>query len=311
MGRILYFAMPRILLLAMAAGVAVSTASIRAQGPKLEDVVARIGEYVLTFEMQMAAVVAEETYVQTLDQGSPPGTAGGTIAGPGGPGAYGPGDRRFPPTSRNANKRTLRSDYALTKADDSGTWIGYRDTFEVDGRSVRDREERLQRLLTTGGSAQAQRISEQNARFNLAEELLSRTVNVPTFALALLHPRYQGRFSAKRTGIDTIEGRTVWEIEFRERDRPTIVRTPERRDQPTRVVALVDPANGTVWRTTVTWEKITGSIVVTYGYTPAIPVPVPLAMSERYTTRGGSKIGGEATYTNYRRFQTSGRVISP
>jgi hypothetical protein len=34
-------------------------------------------------------------------------------------------------------------------------------------------------------------------------------------------------------------------------------------------------------------------------------------MSERYMTRGGSAIGGEAIYSNYRRFQTSGRLITP
>jgi hypothetical protein len=34
-------------------------------------------------------------------------------------------------------------------------------------------------------------------------------------------------------------------------------------------------------------------------------------MSEWYTTRGGTRIGGEAVYSNYRQFQTGGRVITP
>jgi hypothetical protein len=61
----------------------------------------------------------------------------------------------------------------------------------------------------------------------------------------------------------------------------------------------------------LSWEKVTGSIVVTYGLVPRIPALVPLTMSERYTTRGGAKIGGEAIYSNYRQFQTGGRVITP
>jgi hypothetical protein len=253
---------------------------MHAQVPELGDVITRVHAHVLTFESQLAAVVAEETYVQTVDTG---GAA--------------------------SRSRTLRSDYALTRVGGRSEAVGYRDTFEVDGRPVRDREERLQRLLTSGASDQAARIADENARFNLAGDLLSRNINVPTFALELLHPRYRERFSAKRIGTGVIDGRVCWEIEFRERERPTIVRTPEGRDQPSRLLALVDPASGQVWRTTVSWQNITGSIVVTYGYAATIPTLVPLTMSERYVTRGGSRIGGEASYTNYRRFETSGRIL--
>ena len=52
---------------------------------------------------------------------------------------------------------------------DSRRWVGYRDTFEVDGKPVRDRDERLERLLSDGAVGQAARIAEQNARFNLGQ----------------------------------------------------------------------------------------------------------------------------------------------
>jgi hypothetical protein len=291
-------------------GVAGSVLTVGAQAPKLDEVAVRVGEYVAGFETHLATVVAEETYVQTVDLPGSPGTG----TNPSRPrqnavDTYGPSDRSFPTTSRLTNKRTLRSDYALTLTDDRGKWIGYRDTFEVDGRAVRDREERLQRLLASGALAQAARIAEQNARFNLADELLTRNINVPTFALELLHPRNHERFSFKRAGAETINGQSAWVIEFRERDKPTIVRTPEGRDQPSRILAVVDPLTGTVFKTTVSWEKVTGSIVVTYGLVPRIAALVPITMSERYTTRGGVRIAGEAVYSNYRQFQTSGRVI--
>lgn len=244
--------------------------------------VARLERYVAGYEAELANVVAEETYRQTVSQ-----------------------------SARESQTRTLRSDYALTPAADRNVWVGYRDTFEVDGLPVRDREARLQRLLAGGAFAQAQRITEQNARFNLGSDLLPRTINVPTFALELLQPRYRDRFSRRRKGADSIDGRTGWLVEFRERDRPTIVRTPEGRDQPSRLLVLVDASNGQVLRTTVTWERVDGAVTVIYGSVPAISVLVPVRMSERYTTRNQAQIEGEAEYSNYRQFQTSGRVISP
>jgi hypothetical protein len=253
-----------------------------AQAPKLDDVVARLGRYVADYGERLANVVAEETYRQEIPQ-----------------------------TIGNAASRTLRSDYALTRAADRDAWVGYRDTFEVDGRPVRDREERLQRLLGTGAFGQAGRIAEQNSRFNLANDLLPRNVNVPTFALDLLHPRNRGRFAVRRLGTDADNGRPGWLLEFRERERPTIVRTPDGRNQPSRIQVLVDPATGEILRTAVSWEQVKGSIVVTYGRVPGFDVAVPLRMSERFTTRNGSNINGDATYMNFRQFQTSGRVLDP
>ena len=78
-----------------------------------------------------------------------------------------------------------------------------------------------------------------------------------------------------------------------------------------RIQVLADPSTGEIRRTEVSWERIKGSIVVTYGPVPGVPVPVPIAMSERFTTRAGDEIEGDAAYTNYRRFETSGRVILP
>jgi hypothetical protein len=301
--------MTRMVLVALLAAALASFTAV-AQEPKLNEVAARVGEYVAAYGVQLAAVVAEEAYTQTVDHAAPVERLGGAGKSPGWD-SYAPADRRPPTTSRPRNTRLLRSDYALTRVDDRDQWAGYRDTFEVDGRPVRDREERLQRLLASGAVGQAARIAQQNARFNLADDLLTRNINVPTFALELLHPHRRDRFSVRRAGSEIVNGREAWVLEFRERAKPTIVRTPEGRDQPSRVLAVVDPVTGTVSKTTLSWEKLTGSIIVTYGLVPRISALVPLTMSERYTTRGGTKIAGEAVYANYRQFQTGARVIEP
>jgi hypothetical protein len=259
------------------------TIPVGAQTVRLGDVVARLDNYLQSYEERLANVVAEETYRQWVEQG--------------------------PTTRRSTTSRVLRSDYALTLTSERNRWVGYRDTFEMDGVPVRDREERLQPLLSSGAVGQAARIAEQNARFNLGEDLISRNINIPTFALEMINPRSRDRFRVRRTGTDVLDGRPGWLIEFRERERPTLVRTPDGRDQPSRVIALVDIQTGEVLQTVLTWERVKGSIAVSYGDAPGIPVPVPIRMAERYVTGSGALVIGEATYANFRQFETSARII--
>lgn len=277
------------------AAVALAVPTASAQQPRLNDVVTRLGDYIVRYETQLATVVAEETYRQVLEEYG----AASALARPGGV---------TPPPLRT--RRTLRSDYALTRPADRDAWVGFRDTFEVDGTAVRDRDERLQQLVTSGAIGQAARIAGENARFNLAGDILTRNINVPTFALELLHPRNRQRFSFSRRSDDSVNGRKGWTIEFRERDRPTIVRTPAGKDNRTRGFVVVDPASGEVLRTTLTWEDVVGTVAVSYDRVDGIDVLVPMTMTERFQ-RGSAVISGEASYSNYRRFQTGGRLISP
>ena len=89
------------------------------------------------------------------------------------------------------------------------------------------------------------------------------------------------------------------------------MRTSGGGDQPSKIRVLADPDTGEVLQTTVSWKQIEASIVVQYGRVPGISVPVPVTMSERYSTSLDSMgIRGDATYTRYRQFETSGRVIN-
>jgi hypothetical protein len=271
-------------LFAVALALTLLTIHVDAQTVRLRDVMERLDRYLEGYGERLASVVAEETYRQWVEPG--------------------------PKESRSKTSRLLRSDFALMLTVDERTrWVGYRDTFEVDGAAVRDREERLQRLLSSGAVGQAARIAEQNARFNLGDALISRNVNVPTFAFELMTPRFRDRVKVRRTGTDVMDGRPGWLIEFREQDRPTLVRTPSGADQASRVVALVDVETGEVLRTALTWQNVKGSITVSYGSAHGIRVLVPIRMDERFETRNGEIVGGEATYANYRQFQTSARIV--
>ena len=269
-------------LIAGALALALLTVSVGAQTVRLGDVVARLDTYLQGYETRLSNVVAEETYRQWLEQG---------------------------PNNASKMSRMLRSDFALTPTATGNRWVGYRDTFEVDGSPVRDREERLQRLLASGAVGQAARIADQNARFNLGEYLISRNINIPTFALEMMNPRVRDRFRVRHRGSDVLDGRPGWLLEFREQNELTFVRTPEGGNQPSRIVALVDSQSGEVLRTVLTWAHVKGTISVTFGQAAGIAALVPTRMTELYVTRTGALVGGEATYANFRQFETSVRII--
>lgn len=269
----------------VAAVLAVTGAATGAQQPTLNEVLRRLDTYLQTYEAVLASVVAEERYVQELEPRSGPRVA-----------------------------RVLRSDYALARAPGGQAWTGFRDTYEVDGRPVRDREDRLVALLAVGSptsSKQALRISRENARFNLGEDVVSRTINVPTVALDLIHPRHRSRFTVTKRGEEVVDGTRAWVLAYDERSRLTLLRTPDGRDRSSRGAVWVDPETGAVLRSDLSWDgSPPGFIVVHYRHEPNIDALVPETMLEEYRGLKGT-VTGTATYTNYRRFQTAARLVSP
>lgn len=74
-------------------------------------------------------------------------------------------------------------------AGDDGGWLPFRDVFEVDGRRLRDRDDRLVRLLlhpSRSSTERAQRIMAESTRYNLGR--ITRTINIPTLGVILLKP---------------------------------------------------------------------------------------------------------------------------
>jgi hypothetical protein len=66
------------------------------------------------------------------------------------------------------------------------------------------------------------------------------------------------------------------------------------------VLELIDRAGG-----------LQGSMTVRYGAHPKFDVLVPLEMQETYTSAAGEQITTRATYSDFRRFETAGRIIIP
>jgi hypothetical protein len=281
--------------------------------PALATVLERVGAWIETFERSFSSVVAEERYVQLLKPwfGVPRSPkdeselqwrdeVGTTL-----------------PNRPNAplRRRQLRSDVLLVQVPGQ-PWLSYRDVFEVDGRPVRNREDRVKRLFLSeraDDKAQLRRIADESARYNIGG--LIRNFNIPTFPLIAAQPRHQGRFRFARREDEAIDGVARAVVEFREEDSPAIVRTPNGQDVPIAGRLWADPETGRVVRARVEidnrWANLRSVIETTYVDHAELGV-VPGSMWEWYRTTQPTLTGSErafdtyveclAGYDNFRRF---------
>ncbi len=199
------------LAMALAAATIAAGELSRTQDATSAAMVERASRYVEDYERAFAAIVSEERQVQRLVR----------------------------PDGRVRRTRVLRSDFLLVKTGPQWAHV-FRDVIEVDGKPVRNREDRLRKLfLEKPGSAlqQAQAINKESARYNIG---VSRTGNSPLLPLLFLHPRESARSRF------TLAGNS---LTFEELRTPTVVRTKRRRatyDLPARGSFVIEPATGRV-----------------------------------------------------------------
>lgn len=279
------------------AATLVLTASISAaQEPTLRQVLVRATDHVDLLNTQLAGVVAEERYEQ---RATTPRTT----------------FDRFPGDTNDTLRRTLRSDYLLVQPRGSDRYYGFRDVFEVDGRPVRDREERLAELFldpSASADRQIHGILSDSARYNIGN--VERNFNTPTLALLFLRDSYKPRFSFERTfetspglGIDTpdVTG-DVWVVAYTESWPTTVIRGRGRENLPASGRFWIEAGTGRVLVSELTLNSPEIDVTVTVRYHPDARLGhlVPAEMRERYQNRTlGSRVEGTATYSHFRRFQ--------
>ena len=267
-----------------------------AQEP-LDHVLVRAGAYVLEFQRKLSGVVAEEQYVQDVRLPFSSGNRSGASLLP--------------------THRELKSDLLLVKPAGADRYMEFRDVFEVDGKPLRDRSERLMDLFikpSSSSALQVERIMKESSRYNIGN--LQRTVNTPVLALAILDPTNQWRFTFKRVDHgDPLLGRSgdkttdsVWVLEYKEVEKQTMIRTTNSRDLPARGRFWIEPDTGHVLASELIVEDpiIKGTIDVAYRVEPSIGLLAPADMRERYEVRrDGSRVDGTAIYGRFRTFQVN------
>jgi hypothetical protein len=261
--------------------------------PSVQVILENVREYVVRFENTIQGIVAEEVYVQDSDKS----------------------DRPF------ITHRELRSDFLLirTPGSDFG-YVQFRDVFDVDGEAVRDRGDRLTRLIldsSATGRRQAAEIMNESARYNIGT--VQRNINVPLIALMMMHPMHESRFkysvSTEHKGVPrglpkspafTLAG-DAWELEFEETATPTLVRGDDQ-DAKSRGRLWIDPATSRVLLSELVVEAKTvrSTVRVSYQSEPMAGVLVPIEMRESYVVKKRFyTLEGSATYRNFRQFSVS------
>ena len=189
----------------------------------------------------------------------------------------------------------------------------FRDTFEVDKKPVRDRDQRLSKLFIEAKAdarAQAESIQQESSRYNLGP--LMRTINVPIMALLFfersVQPKLefeQGKAGNVRRFDGLAEPNAIWMIEYKEVTKGTMVKGLNDRDIPSHGRIWLDSSNGRVLRTEMISEdtQLRAEITVSYKSETGLELLVPGEMREVYTIRrNDTRIDGRATYGHFRRF---------
>jgi hypothetical protein len=281
---------PRLLKVFVLAVLVMPEAHARSGPLSVKDVMARVAAYVDSYGTRASIVVATEHYTQEAQR-----------------------VKRMPET------RLLVSDFAIVKVAGMHGWQGFRDVIEVDGTRLPDRDDRLIRMLRSadGRYDEPRRLLAESARFNIGP--IERDFNVPTATLFFFTQDNLARFNFSAV---TARDDGIWEIEFRETARPTIIRTPAGRSIASNGRLWVNAADGTVVRTrlevegfamrpTFSRSRGTGNVDVTYTRVPALDMWLPASMDEEFEIRSGEYrdgISGRALYSNYRQFTTSVRI---
>lgn len=264
---------------ATAASAPVSEDAAGPRKGRLEALVASVGAYVERFQTEMEAAVLDESYVQLLRQpccreSRKPGDDPALVwqMAPAGPRPKG-----------LIARRQLKSEVLLVRVA-GGMRMGYRDVYEVDGKAVQDRNERIRQLFLLGSAESAValgRIATESSRFNLGE--MQRTTNLPTLPLLYLAPAMHPRLHFSRGGEAEVEGAKTTILEFREDASPTLAASAHGIDMPARGRVWVEPEGGRIRRIELRYEPGARRVMnVWFGEDPRIGVLAPVRMWEWY-----------------------------
>jgi hypothetical protein len=286
--------------LVISLGMLTSHAQVGSQpGSGFHTVLSTAMRYAMNYEQRFALLVADEHYVQEVQRPPNPGD-NLTRSNPGG-GMRGGG---------TMNAQTIKSDYLLVQLGGDGEgFMPFRDAYEVKGRKLRERDERLLKLFTSNDKQRfekAAKLSEDTAKHNLGN--VARTINIPLLAMMFLHPRVNERFEFTDGGEETIAGRILRKAVYREVARPTLIKTSRGRDLALTGLLWIDPFTGTVVKTELNAADpiVRCQVVVTFRRDEALDLWVPEKMEEYYKAYSAvDDILATATYTNVRRILKS------
>jgi len=273
----------------------VIAAFIAAQTPSADAVIAKMDAYLESYEPQLSSLIADETMRQEVRQAT----------------------NRGQPSeiSRSARSirlhRTIQSEVAFVALPDPAGWLGFRHVKAVNDKPVTLDGESLMTTLKSQGYDAARELLQASAQHNLG---LPRTTNLPNLPLEFLHPRNRKRFLPRADGRERIRGRDTTRVVFLERMTPTLIRNPKGGDMPSVVRAWID-SDGSLIRAEVETfasaqtKSAENTIRVEFTMNKTLQMLVPGEMREDFPVMRPGSGTSVASYTNFRRFTTSARIV--
>jgi len=245
---------------------------VHAQGPKVDQIVPKATLYAHQFIERFANVVAEEIYEQQI--------------------------------TTPKRKRVLLSDFLLVRYPGDALWQAFRDVAEVDGKPVRDREDRMMKLFLQPSSSALRRAAEiagASSRYNLVD---IGTLNNPLLVMAFLQRQYVERFRFNLAGLEKKLGPDVRTVRFVEFRQPTLLKGNGNADVFSRGLIWIEEETGRVVKTELqVGGRVAPSRITTlYEFDPDLGINVPTQMDDWYPERTG-EFRGKARYGKFRRFE--------
>lgn len=290
-------------LIAAPLGAAPGAQPATPSAPPLSAVLSRAAAYVEKFADRVSGFVTAESYVQDV---FPPMNRFGVR----------PGNIR--PYTGPVH-RELKSDLLLVRPVGADGWMQFRDVTAVDGRQLKDRNDRLARLFlqpSNSTASQSRKIMQESARYNIGD--IERNINLPVLALAVLDRRMQPgfEFALDPPGMkyDLPKSATfaapsdALVVSFRETQMRTMVASPQGKNMASSGRFWLDRATSQVYMTEIGVEDLwlKAVIHVAYGRVDSIELPIPVEMHERYDNKlNGTRVEGSAVYSNFREFKVS------
>jgi hypothetical protein len=268
-----WFLTARVLVSGLLVSCAVWHGTVLAQdNQSVAELVSRASQYVADYERDVSALVGELHETQRI----------------------------ISPEGALRKQRAIVADILLVKNGD--TTHSFRDVLTVDGKAVRNREERLRKLFIDGQSrraeTQAHAISAESSRYNIGIERGMDTLMLP---LTILHPEQASGFRFARAS----DGLTFTEVRS-----PTLVRSRHGGDEKDMFLrgSFTLGADGAVHAATLTAENdiFIVSVEVRYVEDAAARLLVPGASTENYRFVASGKADRtevRSTFSNFRRFQ--------
>ena len=283
----------------------------------LEDVLQRVGRYVANYGEQASLLVGVERYEQRYQNA---------------------------PAGERADRKML-AEFALFKTNDTTGWVGFRDVIEVDGKPIPDRRDRLQSLLRSKHARRLRSAAHRRRGCALQHWPDAAEFQRADRGALLLRARPSAAVRFHKKGHDDRQRRAGHGDRFSRNRQPDLIRTIDGRDMVSDGTIWVVPADGTVLRTRLTVREFVGPasravVDVTFARDARLKLWLPAKMTERHeastdpailarlrnraptvpsvgsitatppthddvTAKGPSVVTATATYSDFKRFETS------